>query len=61
MNIKIPNNQEIYVTYTNSNNEKYIVTSDKFREWYYLYKVINNSKLEKISKKKIPEFEELDS
>lgn len=61
-NIKIPKNQMLWVIYKDENSvPTYIVTSDKTREWYYLYSVLRDGDLKRIGKNKTPKFKELES
>ena len=58
--LKIPNSQILWVTHKDKNGKvKYITTSDKSRENYYLYRVEKDGKLNKIKKLKQPLFDKL--
>lgn len=53
-NIKLPANQLLWVSYYGKLNDgkiKYFISSDKIRETYYLYEVVDDSGNIKIIKK----------
>lgn len=56
MKITIPKNETLWVTYLTSKGEtSYIITSNKDRSNYFLYKVDDSGKLEKIAKSPTPQ------
>lgn len=58
MQIKIPKNQILWVTYKDEhNNIKQIITSDEMRKKYYLYDVAEDGSLTKIETNDSPIFE----
>ena len=46
--INIPENERNWETYWEYDKPKFVITSDKIREEYYLYSVDNHLKLKKI-------------
>lgn len=53
--VKAPLGEIIWERIYDSNNVlRYIVTSDRRREWYYAYKVADGGRLEKILRRKTP-------
>lgn len=59
-NIKLPLNELLWLTYLNEIDSKikYFITSDKIRENYYLYEVIDDlGNIKKIKTDKQPLFE----
>ena len=59
MNIKIPKNQILWLTYYNKQEPQYIVTSDIQKIKYTLYKVLKDCSIEKIKTSKEPTFREV--
>jgi hypothetical protein len=60
MNIKVPKNQILWLTYCNENQEpQYIVTSDIQQTKYTLYRVLKDYAIEKIKTSKEPTFREV--
>lgn len=60
MNIKVPKNQILWLTYYNDNQEpQYIVTSDIQKTKYILYKVLKDYTIEKVKISKEPTFREV--
>lgn len=58
MQIKIPKNQILWVTYKDErNNIKQVITSDEMRKKYYLYDVTEDGLLTKIETNNSPIFE----
>lgn len=58
MQIKIPKNQILWVTYKDErNNIKQVITSDEMRKKYYLYDVTEDGLLTKIETNDSPIFE----
>ena len=58
MQIKIPKNQILWVTYKDEHgNTKQIITSDEMRKKYYLYNVSEDRSLTKIETNDSPIFE----
>ena len=58
MQIKIPKNQILWVTYKDErNNIKQVITSDEMRKKYYLYNVSEDGSLTKIETNDSPIFE----
>ena len=54
-NYKIPKGEKSWLLCTNEAEEQYIITSKEFdRSNYFLYKVLGNGKLEKISRNSDP-------
>ena len=54
MKIKIPKNETLWVTHTLNGIEKYVITSNKERSTYFLYKVNIDGTLNKICKGNAP-------
>lgn len=58
MQIKIPKNQTLWVTYKDEHDRtKQIITSDEMRKKYYLYDVAKDGSLTKIETNYSPVFE----
>lgn len=58
---KIPKGHILWVTYNDKDGQpKYIVTSDKIRDTYYLYSVKKDGSLTKVKSAKQPVFKELE-
>lgn len=55
MKIKYPKNEIPWVSYIGSDGQTVcVLTSNKTREYYYLYKVLPDGSLEKLGKAKTP-------
>lgn len=52
--INIPKNEKSWETYWEYDRPKFVITSDKFREEYFLYLVDENLKLKKIETQENP-------
>ena len=60
MEIKIPKNQILWLTYCDKeHNPQYVVTSDQQRNKYTLYKVLKDYTLEKLKTSIKPMFKEV--
>ena len=57
--IKIPNNQILWLTHTKDGVPQYIITSDLQRTKYILYKVLKDFALEKLKTSVNPCFKEI--
>jgi len=54
-NIKYPKGETVWVSYCNSSGKvMFVLTSKPARDFYFLYKVLENGSLEKLGKAKSP-------
>ena len=55
MRIKIPKNEILWVTYyDNEGNPSYVMTSKELRDKYFLYAVLDDGEVKKVSTGKTP-------
>ena len=57
--IKIPKNQQSWVRYIKNERVTHLITSTMIRDKYFLYKVNEDGRLEKLASSKTPIFKEI--